>query len=92
MYEKGAADNRLLSRVSESDTVGWGPNGISRGWATLNKIGFKTVDAVLSNPLDRYEAYFFSGKHYALIHFQPGGLTIFSQLITVLKDPSCREK
>ena len=53
------------------------------GWPSLKLAGFKTVDAVLPNPANSDEAYFFSGEQYALINIKPG-----TPLLSTLFEPS----
>jgi hypothetical protein len=40
-------------------------------WPSLKQANFDTVDVVLPNPSNSDEAYFFSGRQYALIDIQP---------------------
>jgi hypothetical protein len=49
-----------------------GPKDIATAWPSLRTAGFSTIDAVLPNPKDPTEAYFFSGPQYALIKVIPG--------------------
>ncbi|KIY49760.1 hypothetical protein FISHEDRAFT_17148, partial [Fistulina hepatica ATCC 64428] len=48
-----------------------GPKDISTDWPSLKEANFTTVDAVLPSPMNKYQAYFFSGERYALIQFEP---------------------
>ncbi|KAI0676608.1 hypothetical protein C8Q78DRAFT_1065378 [Trametes maxima] len=57
---------------SNDDYIVNGPKNIVSEWPSLRKAGFKTVDAVLPNPSNSAEAYFFSGEQYALINIAPG--------------------
>jgi len=52
----------------KSDARVAGPQTITAGWASLAAAGFRRVDAVLPNPDNANEAYFFSGTRYALIN------------------------
>jgi hypothetical protein len=49
-----------------------GPKKIMDEWPSLRKAGFATIDAVLPNPANSDEAYFFSRSQYALIDIKPG--------------------
>lgn len=48
------------------------PKQILTEWPSLRQAGFTTVDAVLPNPDDEGEAYFFSGERYVLVKIRPG--------------------
>ncbi|KAJ6505557.1 hypothetical protein C8R45DRAFT_1182196 [Mycena sanguinolenta] len=55
------------------DTIAWGPKDLVNNWPSLWKAGFSGgVDAVLPNPKNAKEMYFFSGGNYALINIAPG--------------------
>ena len=45
-----------------------GTQDIATGWRSLHSAGFQVVDAVLPNPANNDEAYFFSGEQYALVN------------------------
>ncbi|KAI0067951.1 hypothetical protein BV25DRAFT_894797 [Artomyces pyxidatus] len=53
-------------------TVLEGPKSIADNWHALKAAGFGHVDAVLINPHDSTQAYFFHDEHYALIRVSPG--------------------
>lgn len=57
---------------SSADYIINGPKNIAQEWPSLREAGFTTVDAVLPNPANKEEAYFFSGDQYVLINIQPG--------------------
>ncbi|KAM7190393.1 Hemopexin-like domain containing protein [Rhypophila sp. PSN 637] len=64
-FTPGTPDEELLN----------GPTEISSGWASLDKAGFKTVDAIL--PITgvesaKGEAYVFSGDQYVRVKVNPG--------------------
>ncbi|KIM41606.1 hypothetical protein M413DRAFT_27916 [Hebeloma cylindrosporum] len=59
------------SAGSTGDYIRNGPKSIANEWPSLNQAGFATVDAVLPNPADKSQAYFFSGTRYALIKINP---------------------
>ena len=42
------------------------------------KRGFKTIDAVLPNPLNSEQAYFFRGGQYVLVHVRQGEFLLFA--------------
>jgi hypothetical protein len=67
----------LLTGTSD-DAVIDGPKNITTEWASLKSAGFKTIDAVLPNPLNSEQAYFFRGDQYALIYIQQGGFLLFA--------------
>jgi len=46
--------------------------------ASLKGAGFKTIDAVLPNPVNREQAYFFRGDQYVLVHIQQGESLLFA--------------
>jgi len=48
------------------------PKSIIAKWPSLRDAGFKTIDAVLLNPVNSEQAYFFSSEQYVLIHTQQG--------------------
>ncbi|KAJ7122355.1 hypothetical protein C8R44DRAFT_831600 [Mycena epipterygia] len=64
----GTTDDSII----QGPTIVNGPKDISTEWPSLAKAGFKTVDAVLPNPKNSDEAYFFFDKQYALIKVAPG--------------------
>jgi len=49
-----------------------GPKNILAEWPSLKKAGFARLDAVLPNPANSDEAYFFSGERYVLINIKSG--------------------
>jgi len=53
---------------SPSQYVAKGTQDIATGWPSLHSAGFQMVDAVLPNPANNDEAYFFSGEQYAIIN------------------------
>ncbi|KIM41605.1 hypothetical protein M413DRAFT_27915 [Hebeloma cylindrosporum] len=57
---------------STDDYIINGPKDIANEWPSLRQAGFSSVDAVLPNPRNIGEAYFFSGIRYALIRINPG--------------------
>lgn len=57
---------------SLDDKIVLGPKNISTEWPSLLEAGFGSVDAVLPNPDNIDEAYFFYGTQYALIKVKPG--------------------
>ncbi|KAK3313332.1 Hemopexin-like domain-containing protein [Apodospora peruviana] len=61
--------------VHRGDTITYGPASIKENWTSLAKVGFKTVDAVLSvSGAKGYEnqAYFFYGDEYVRVKVAPG--------------------
>ncbi|KAI0642513.1 hypothetical protein C8Q79DRAFT_982320 [Trametes meyenii] len=44
---------------------------IAHAWPALKEAGFNTVDAVLPNPANNEEAFFFSGESWALLRVAP---------------------
>jgi len=61
-----------------NDCVIDGPKNIIGEWASLKSAGFNTIDAVLPNPVNSEQAYFFRGEQYVLIHVQQGGFLLFA--------------
>ncbi|KAE8446430.1 hypothetical protein EG329_012035 [Mollisiaceae sp. DMI_Dod_QoI] len=57
---------------TSNDYIVNGPKQIMTEWPSLRSAGFDTVDAVLPNPNNQREAYFFSRENYALISIKPG--------------------
>lgn len=57
------------------DTIVTGPKSVVDYWPALKEAGFATVDAVLPNPDNKGQAYFFSGENYALIEINPGAFS-----------------
>ena len=64
------------------DYIVHGPKNILAGWSSLKKAGFSRLDAVLPNPENNDEAYFFSGDQYILINIKLG------KFLTFVCDPS----
>ncbi|MGP3984492.1 ribosome-inactivating family protein [Streptomyces sp. KR80] len=64
-FTPGSTDDKIIN----------GPSPIEEHWPSLKEAGFARsgVDAILPNPANRDEAYFFSGGQYALIDIAPGG-------------------
>lgn len=55
------------------DTIAWGPKSIADSWPSLWQAGFSGgVDAVLPNPRNNKEMYFFCKTRYALINIALG--------------------
>lgn len=55
------------------DSIAWGPKSLVFEWPSLGKAGFTGgVDAVLPNPRNSDEMYFFCMEQYALIKVKPG--------------------
>lgn len=54
-----------------SDYIVNGPKNILSEWPSLQQAGFAYIDAVLPNPANAEEAYFFCGEQYALINIKP---------------------
>ena len=73
-----------------NDLIINGPKNIISEWPSLKSAGFKTIDAILPNPVNREEAYFFRGDEYALINIQQGELFLFalSSSLTSLLGPN----
>jgi len=69
---------RFLLTGTPNDYVIDGPKNIVAEWPSLKYAGFKTIDAVLPNPLNREQAYFFRGDQYILIHIQQGESLLFA--------------
>ncbi|KIM41543.1 hypothetical protein M413DRAFT_27869 [Hebeloma cylindrosporum] len=70
-----SGDKYVLIKMTPGTTNDYiinGPKEIASEWPSLRKAGFTRVDAVLRNPGNRDEAYFFSGNQYALINIKPG--------------------
>ena len=61
-----------------NDCVIDGPKSIIAKWPSLRAAGFKTIDAVLLNPVNSEQAYFFSSEQYVLVHTQQGEFLLFS--------------
>ena len=61
-----------------NDCVTDGPKDIIAEWPSLRDAGFKTIDAVLLNPVNSEQAYFFKGEQYALIHILQGKFLLFA--------------
>ena len=55
-----------------------GPKNIVGEWGSLKSAGFNTIDAVLPNPVNIEQAYFFRGEQYVLIHIQQGEFLLFA--------------
>jgi len=72
------------------DRVISGPSSIVSGWASLNKADFKVVDAVLSNPLDKEQAWFFSGEKYVKVSWRPGESLSLLTSFQIALMPCCR--
>jgi hypothetical protein len=68
----------FLLKGTPNDAVIDGPKNIFAQWPSLKSAGFKTIDAVLPNPLNSEQAYFFRGDQYALIYIQQGGFLLFA--------------
>lgn len=63
---------------NSNDCIVDGPKNIIAEWASLKSAGFKTVDAILPNPLNREQAYFFRDDQYVLVHIQQGKFLLFA--------------
>ncbi|KAK0507146.1 hypothetical protein JMJ35_010184 [Cladonia borealis] len=63
--------NRYVLISITEDGIIRGPNIITDKWPSLRQAGFATVDAVMPNPSNKEEAYFFSGSKYALVTIKP---------------------
>ena len=63
----------FLLTGTPNDAVIDGPKNIIAEWPSLKSAGFNIIDAILPNPLNTEQVYFFSGDQYALIHVQQGG-------------------
>jgi len=61
-----------------NDYVIDGPKNIITEWPSLRYAGFKAIDAVLLNPVNSEQAYFFRGEQYALIHILQGEFLHFA--------------
>jgi len=61
-----------------NDCVIDGPKNIIAEWPSLRDAGFKTIDAVLLNPVNSEQAYFFRGEQYVLVHILQGEFLLFS--------------
>lgn len=68
----------FLLTGTPNDCVIDGPKNIIAELASLETAGFKTIDAVLPNPLNSEQAYFFRGDQYVLIHIQQGEFLLFA--------------
>ena len=68
----------FLPKGTLNDAVIDGPKNIFAQWPSLKSAGFKTIDAVLPNPLNSEQAYFFRGDQYALIHIQQGEFLLYA--------------
>ena len=75
-------DNRYVSIDSKpgmtDDTTPPGSKPLVGNWPSLSKAGFGIIDAVLLNPKNRQEMYFFCMGAYALINVMPGASSSFS--------------
>ena len=54
------------------------PKNIVSKWGSLKSAGFNTIDAVLPNPVNIEQAYFFRGEQYVLIYIQQGKFLLFT--------------
>ena len=63
---------------TSNDCIIDGPKNIIGEWASLKSAGFKTIDAVLLNPVNSEQAYFFRGDQYILVHIQQGEFLLFA--------------
>ena len=61
-----------------NDCVIDGPKDIIAEWLSLRDAGFETIDAVLLNPVNNEQAYFFRGEQYVLCHIQQGDFLLFA--------------
>jgi len=74
MYFFSGEDYALINADprTPNDVVIDGPKNIITEWPSLRNAGFKAIDAVLLNPMNSEQAYFFRGEQYALIHILKG--------------------
>jgi hypothetical protein len=66
-------DQYALINITSDDYIVNGPKSIANNWPSLRQAGFSDgVDAVLPNPKQSKEAYFFCKDRYVLINIRPG--------------------